>query len=101
MEALPLRQDADVPLLLTGRSPEETLVLIRVSVRAAHRDVLLITVELAHTLDVGSVLAAASSEATRPGVTHSQVALLLRQIWAVGGLPGAAFCTSAAGERAP
>ncbi len=34
-------------------------------------------VELADTLDVGSVLAAGSSEATRPGVTHPQVALLL------------------------
>lgn len=33
--------------------------------------------ELTDTLDVGSVLTAGSSEATRPGVTHAQVALLL------------------------
>jgi len=35
------------------------------------------TIELTHTLDVCSVLAAGPSEAAGPGVTHTQVTLLL------------------------
>lgn len=64
-------------LFLAGGSSQEALVLVRVSIRPAYRDVLLMTMELADTLDVGSILTAGSSEATCPSVTHSQVALLL------------------------
>lgn len=77
MIAGPLRHDADVSLFLAGGPPEETLVLVRVSIGPTHGDILLMTMELADTLDVGSVLAAGSSEATCPSVTHAQVALLL------------------------
>lgn len=77
MVAGPLRHDADVSLFLAGGSSEETLVLVRVSIGPTHRDVLLMTMELADTLDVGSVLSAGSSKATCPSVTHTQVALLL------------------------
>lgn len=121
-----LRHNADGSLLLAGGSAEETLVLVRVSVGAADRNVLLVAlkqetrrfqniseqkhhqdgccsgaeglilrcqqgalsalppagtyVELTDTFDVGSVLAADSSEATRSGVAHAQIALLVRQI---------------------
>lgn len=72
-----VRQDGDGSLLLAGGSSQETLVLVRVSVGPADGDVLLMAVELADALDVGAVLAAGSSKATRPGVAHTQVALLL------------------------
>lgn len=56
-------------------------------------------VELTHTLDLGSVLTTCSSKSTRPGVTHSEVTLLLRHVCALG-LPGATVL-STAGEGAP
>lgn len=67
----PFRHDADGSLFLAGGSSQEALVLIRVSVGAAHRDVLLMAVELTDTLDLGSVFSTGSSETARPSVTHS------------------------------
>lgn len=95
-----LRHEANGSLLLAGGSSQETLVLVRVSIRSAHGNVFLMAVKLADTLDICSILPAGSPKATRHGVAHAQVALLFRQIWAVG-LPGAAVRAPAAGEGAP
>lgn len=57
-------------------------------------------VELTDTFDLGAVLATRSTKTTRPRITNTKITLFLRQICALGGLPGATVL-SAAGEGAP
>lgn len=89
MSAGPIGHFADEPLVFAGGLASVALVLVSVSIRTAHRDVVLMALELADALELSAVVSTHPSVSTAPLVTHTQVTLPLGQVCAVAAFASA------------